>query len=374
MVRYKGRIERSPQSKIGPRKEANGTMASAAPLLVIDARPCGPRGPLACEIVLGRSVLGRLVDQLATLAPGRLIAVHVRPSEHQLLVSLVGESLADRVRFVSAAPTPRVWMVRTDRLYETGRLRRALRQGRNPEAAEIWRLDRPEELERAEEELTRRLTYQPLGRYWAFPLAERLAAALAPTRVRPNAVTVMAAVLMLGAAGLVAFAGTGAWPQAGAALALALALILDTADGRLARLQGTCSEFGRWLDTVLDELVDLALHAAIAWSLFAASRHPAWLLLGMLYISGKYMFFIQSLTGNTLKAAPREGERRSETVAQRHSLLRRTVAAIGHADLRWHLWIVLAAVGRLDAALVAYAAYFPLRAVGGGLRKAVEHG
>ena len=41
----------------------------------------------------------------------------------------------------------------------------------------------------------------------------------------------------------------------------------------------------------------------------------------------------------------------------------------GHADVRWHLWIVLALLGRLDLALVAYAAYFPLRALGGGIEE-----
>ena len=47
------------------------------------------------------------------------------------------------------------------------------------------------------------------------------------------------------------------------------------------------------------------------------------------------------------------------------------VRFIGHADLRWHLWIVLAALGRLDVALVAYAAYFPARCLAMLARKAV---
>ncbi len=49
------------------------------------------------------------------------------------------------------------------------------------------------------------------------------------------------------------------------------------------------------------------------------------------------------------------------------------VRLIGHADLRWHLWIVLALVGRLDLALAAYAGYFPARAVAGVVRKGVRH-
>ena len=54
-----------------------------------------------------------------------------------------------------------------------------------------------------------------------------------------------------------------------ASASLAAALVLDTSDGHLARLQGTASEFGRWLDANLDELGDMALHAAIAWAAFA---------------------------------------------------------------------------------------------------------
>jgi hypothetical protein len=46
---------------------------------------------------------------------------------------------------------------------------------------------------------------------------------------------------------------------------------------------------------------------------------------------------------------------------------------IGHADLRWHLWIGLALFGRLDLALITYAFYFALRAIGGSVRKAVRY-
>jgi hypothetical protein len=46
---------------------------------------------------------------------------------------------------------------------------------------------------------------------------------------------------------------------------------------------------------------------------------------------------------------------------------------IGHADVRWHLWIGLALLGRLEIALLFYAFYFALRATGGVLRKAVRH-
>ncbi len=175
---------------------------------------------------------------------------------------------------------------------------------------------------------------------------------------------------------------------------LALALVLDTADGHLARLQGTASEFGRWLDTNLDEVGDMALHAAIAWSLFQRDQWAAWLVLGMVYAMGKYVFLVgnstweqdapspslpltltlpregggdQKETGSALLTpSPLAGEGWGEGV------LRRLAHWAGHADVRWHAWIVLAALGRLDVELIAFAVYFPLRAFAGAVRKAVK--
>ena len=146
-------------------------------------------------------------------------------------------------------------------------------------------------------------------------------------------------------------AGSAGWPSR---LSLALALVLDTADGRLARLQGTSSAFGRWLDQVLDELADMALHAAIAWAAFCRDGRPVWLLLGIIYASGKYLFLVQSLLGDELEGAheqPCHADRRSgrspESRRGRKGLDRLTglVRLIGHADVRWHLWIVLALRG-----------------------------
>lgn len=345
--------------------------------LVIDARPRGPQGPLAGEVVQGQSVLGLLLD-LALGLDDQPVAIHARLDEHTRLSTLVADRPGARYVFVTGPPPEDSMILRTDRLYDAGRLRRALRRRRDAESAVIWRLDQPHGLSGAEAELVRRQTYQPLGAYWALAPARALATRLVPTRVRPNALTLAAAGLMLGTSAAVALAHPGAAVQAIAALALAAALVLDTADGHLARLQGTASEFGRWLDAVLDELGDMALHAAIAWSAFARDGHVAWLVLGMIYGMGKYLFMVTTVpvegTGHlgqphvTASPAPRP-----LGVASRRTRLLRWARLAGHADIRWHLWIVLALFGRLDAALVAYAVYFPARAVGSAVRKAVRH-
>jgi phosphatidylglycerophosphate synthase len=172
---------------------------------------------------------------------------------------------------------------------------------------------------------------------------------------------------MLIAAAVVASLPSQLGTNALAAACLALALVLDTADGHLARLQGTATPFGRWLDAFLDELADLALHGATAWACFARGGQPAWLLLGMAYIGGKYLFVFGNTTWAADGARP-TGASPSPATANAPAL-RSFAHALGHADLRWHLWIVLALAGRLDVALWLYTAYFPARAAAGAIRK-----
>lgn len=338
--------------------------------LIIDARPRGMSGrPLARERVLGRPVLAQLVELAADLGTGP-VTIHARAEEHPDLRRLLAESGApDGVGLAHGPPPEGAVVLRTDRLYDPSRLRRALARGRDPEAAVIWRLDDPTALAGAADELLRRRTYQPLGRFWALGPARWLARRLRGTRVRPNALTLASGLLVLAASGLVAAGGPDPAARIAAALALALALVIDTADGHLARLQGTASAFGRWLDSNLDELGDMALHAAVAWALFARDRHPAWLLVGMLYGMGKYVFFVGVQTWSAPPSRP-------ATVGippLPDSWPRRLAHWAGHADVRWHLWIVLAALGRLDVELVAFAAYYPARALAGAIRKANGH-
>jgi hypothetical protein len=343
-------------------------MSRSVPELVIDARPRGPQGPLASELVLGRPVLMHLVELAGALGAGS-VAVHARVDDHARYRGLVDLDQRVSVVFVTGPPPEGSAILRTDRLYDEARLRRALRRGRDPESAVVWRLDRPSALAGADAELLRRRTYQPLGRFWALGPARGLAQWLRPTSVRPNGLTAASGLLMLRGASVVAFADQRGVARWGTALALALALVLDTADGHLARLQGTASEFGRWLDACLDELGDMALHAAIAWAAFVRDAHPGWLVLGMAYAMGKYLFVVS----NAAWPAPESSNAESVGVAPRPGMLRRVVHGIGHADVRWHLWIVLAALGRLDAALAAYALYFPARLIAGAWRKATHH-
>jgi hypothetical protein len=113
----------------------------------------------------------------------------------------------------------------------------------------------------------------------------------------------------------------------------------------------------------------------------------------MLYLGGKYVFMIESVPGldseahtklegsTKVKGVPSPGpDAERARPAPLPALLgaaakasRKVIITAGHADLRWHLWIALALLGRLDLALAVYAVYFPLRAIGGVVTKAVAH-
>lgn len=101
------------------------------------------------------------------------------------------------------------------------------------------------------------------------PLAGRLARRLVPTSITPNQVT-LASGLAGASAGLAIALGS---PLFGAALLL-LAVILDCADGQLARLRGTSSLLGRILDGLVDGVTPLAVMSALAGNLAAWVDHP----------------------------------------------------------------------------------------------------
>ncbi|GAA6734256.1 CDP-alcohol phosphatidyltransferase family protein [Thermus oshimai] len=90
------------------------------------------------------------------------------------------------------------------------------------------------------------------------PLAHLLVRLLLPTPVKPPHLVLFHTALVLLAAGLL-LRGEDLM----AALLLQLKTVLDNADGQLARLRGEVSELGRYLDTEMDFLGNLALFLAL---------------------------------------------------------------------------------------------------------------
>jgi len=105
------------------------------------------------------------------------------------------------------------------------------------------------------------------------PLAHRLAVALLPSGVSPNAVSVAGALLIMGAAW--AYVGL-AWPTSvliGFTLH-ALWHVVDGADGDLARLSGKASSFGEAVDGACDYVGHVVLYVALA--AFMDDQYGGW--------------------------------------------------------------------------------------------------
>ncbi|MFI1992324.1 CDP-alcohol phosphatidyltransferase family protein [Actinoplanes sp. NPDC020271] len=103
----------------------------------------------------------------------------------------------------------------------------------------------------------RERTYKPVDAWWTVllvdPLASRLVWLIAPyRRVTPNVLTLVATVLGAGAA--VAFARGDRWSLVAGAVLFHLSFVADCMDGKIARLNGTGTIFGQWLDFVLDRV------------------------------------------------------------------------------------------------------------------------
>lgn len=100
-------------------------------------------------------------------------------------------------------------------------------------------------------------TYKDRDAWWTVwlvdPLASRLVRLVAPYRsITPNRLTMAAFVLGLAAAACFVMQDLP-WLIAGAVL-FHLSFVIDCMDGKIARLNGTGSVFGAWLDYVFDRL------------------------------------------------------------------------------------------------------------------------
>jgi phosphatidylglycerophosphate synthase len=140
----------------------------------------------------------------------------------------------------------------------------------------------------------------------------------------------------------------------------------DRADGQLARLQGTVSAWGAWLDANADELVDLAIHVALASAAAASATSSgqrvspvAWGLL-LAFLAGKYLF-MHGLWTQEHSAGASRVPAPSQRPSSRIGRLRALYHLPGNADVRAHLLAAALLTGCLTAELAGVALYYNLR-------------
>ncbi|MEU4619370.1 CDP-alcohol phosphatidyltransferase family protein [Actinoplanes sp. NPDC023801] len=135
----------------------------------------------------------------------------------------------------------------------------------------------------------RERTYKRRDAWWTVwlvdPLAGPLVRLVAPWRwATPNLLSLAAFAVGLGAAACF-WQGEYKWLLAGALL-FHLAFVLDCMDGKIARLNGTGSLFGTWLDYVFDRLRVVTCALALfggQWHL-TGETHYLWLATGVIFL------------------------------------------------------------------------------------------
>lgn len=110
-----------------------------------------------------------------------------------------------------------------------------------------------------------------------------LAAASHCVGLNPAQVTGVSAVFSIAGIGLIAFGPTTWLIGIAIAALLIVGYAFDSADGQVARLQGTSSRAGEWLDHTVDCFKVSSLHAAVLIGLYGRVDEP-WLLIPLLFI------------------------------------------------------------------------------------------
>ncbi|MFI2185165.1 CDP-alcohol phosphatidyltransferase family protein [Streptomyces sioyaensis] len=145
------------------------------------------------------------------------------------------------------------------------------------------------------------------SRYVNRPAGRILAAAGYSMKLTPNQVTMISGVFTF--AGVVMIAVLRPSPAAalGIFAALVIGFALDSADGQLARLTGTGSAAGEWLDHVVDCAKMLALHMAVLLSFYRyfGFSDPRYLFLPIAFQFTAVLVFFGGILTEQLKRAER---------------------------------------------------------------------
>jgi phosphatidylglycerophosphate synthase len=195
----------------------------------------------------------------------------------------------------------------------------------------------------------------------ARPPAAVVVYALRNTRITPNQVTFMSALLAAGSGVMLALLPGWTWLVV-AALVFEFSFVLDCADGQLARLRKTASPLGHLLDFLMDELKAMFIFGCVAIRLWRDTGDARMLLVGI--IGGFCLASGIALTsfmrrpeyggkGPTEDGQPAEVGKRKGPIGMALNVFEWAARIVVHYPQ--YIWIC-AAVNRIDIYFWAYAA------------------
>jgi CDP-L-myo-inositol myo-inositolphosphotransferase len=145
-------------------------------------------------------------------------------------------------------------------------------------------------LQKAKQSLVRQLskpTDGPVSRHVNRRLSTKISAYLAQHSVSPNHIT-LASFTLAALSGIAFFLGGYQNIVVGGIMAQ-LSSILDGCDGEVARLRLMCSDFGKWLDRVLDRYSDALIVLGLTHALWLATNNAYSWFIGFLALTGTFL-------------------------------------------------------------------------------------
>lgn len=153
----------------------------------------------------------------------------------------------------------------------------------------------------------------PVSRWLNRPISTRISKFLVNFNITPNQISFVSFVLSMIAAGL--FALGNYWFLALGGIVAQFASIIDGSDGEVARLKYLSSDYGGWLDAVLDRYADAFLLFGLTWYVYSQDLSPWALGIGFLAIIGSFMLsYTADKYDNLMKKRTKKGLRMGRDV------------------------------------------------------------
>lgn len=151
-------------------------------------------------------------------------------------------------------------------------------------------------------------TYKERDAWWTVllvdPVASRLVVPVANrTSVTPNQVTLLGALFGLVAAGL--FWMNSPWTLVAGAACFHISFTLDCMDGKIARLKGTGSVLGGWLDHILDRFRAVLCAVGLFGGQYAASDDVRWVWLALAVVFLDMLRYLNGMESTNVYAVMR---------------------------------------------------------------------
>lgn len=172
-----------------------------------------------------------------------------------------------------------------------------------------------------------------LARKWGTRVVQPIARLLIRLGATPNLITVLGFALTVGVSVVMA----AGYTRLSAPL-LVFALGFDSLDGTVARLTGTETRFGAFLDSTLDRWAEIAIYLALAW-FFVHSGQENNALLAALAMATSLMVSYTRARAEGIGVPLREG------VLTRLERMVILIAGLLFNVLTWALWIIAVFAG-----------------------------